>query len=171
MEAKKSNILFLNSKERAVDTSSISLKPSNLLLLFFVCCNSSQRTIPLEWKIVNEHYFEFMVPRNMNKIEVQGIDSFVGRYKNESIDLSFDYGGWSDKLNDFPEGIRDFQSVQDTINGRRAKIVSYSKSDSRYFMAVHFPEPGLTMYSATKSEIDLDTMARIFQSIRFLRSQ
>ena len=67
------------------------------LLLFsvlsFTGCsdNAQSRTITIG-------EYAFMFPNNFRKLEEQGIDSYVGKVKGDSIVFGFDYGYYSDKL-------------------------------------------------------------------------
>lgn len=52
-----------------------------------------------EWKAVDaKGRFSFAIPPDMAEQAAQGIDSYVGQYRNDGIQLSFDYGGYSDPL-------------------------------------------------------------------------
>jgi hypothetical protein len=152
-----------------------TLKVSAVLCLFFISCSLSQEAVPSNWKKVNERYFEFQVPPDMEKVQVQGKDSYVGQYRNGSIELNFDYGRYSDPLNQLPKRFH-LSEATVTIHGHKAKIVSYMESKSKYIMAVHFPRVGrpnrggstLTMYSFCKAVNDYDAVKEIFNSIRFL---
>ena len=144
------------------------------LCIVLVSCGAAQEPVPSNWKKVNEHYFEFYVPPDMEKVMVQGIDSHVGQYQNKSITLNFDYGLYSDPLNYVSKQPQ--ESVE--IDGHQARIVRYKDADGRFIMAVHIPAilrereyvgPKLTMFSSCASQTDFDTVREIYYSVRFLK--
>jgi len=63
-----------------------------LTLLLLGCSDkSSHKTIT-----IGEYAFDF--PNDFHEIEEQGIDSYVGKIKGDSIRFDFDYGYYSDRL-------------------------------------------------------------------------
>jgi K+-transporting ATPase c subunit len=54
-----------------------------------------ENQIPSDWVKKSAHGFSFFVPPDMAERDVQGIDSYVGAYRNGSFDLYFDYGMYS----------------------------------------------------------------------------
>ena len=65
------------------------------LVLSFIGCsdNSTQKKISIG-------EYNFMFPNDFKKVEEQGIDSYVGKVKGDSIVFGFDYGYYSDRLVD-----------------------------------------------------------------------
>lgn len=119
--------------------------------------------------------FSFHAPKEFVEEKVQGIDSFVGRYKSDSIQLSFDYGKFSNALGN-NEKKPEFNEREVTVDGLKAKIISY-KDDSikgfSYFTGIHFPLVNknnlLTMTANCKDQSDLKIANAIFISICFKR--
>jgi hypothetical protein len=117
--------------------------------------------------------FTFSVPPTMTRIPVQGIDSLVGRYADDTLELAFDYGWYSSSLDEI-EGAT-VESAE--IDGRKARIVVGKgfKPEFAYWAGVHFPNlvqqrhgtTTLTMTAACRSRSDVDVAKRIFRSIRF----
>ena len=130
--------------------------------------------VPGNWIHVDAKFFEFFIPPDMKKVEIQGIDSHVGQFGSEKIKLIFDYGMYSDPLDD-EKGMPNLTVRKERIDGRRTKIVSFRKSESDFVLAVHFPKAGpgykggrkLTLYTDCVSESEYDTVMKIFRSIKF----
>lgn len=142
-----------------VKKSSVHTKPSQL---------------PDNWKYINaDNSFGFYVPPDMKKDEVQGIDSYVGKFHNNGLELSFDYGIYSDPLEYSKEP--DYKEVWVKIDGKSAKIVTFHKpsgyKDFSDVAAVHFPQIGketkLTMWVYCKSPDEQQVAKTIFSSIQF----
>jgi hypothetical protein len=95
---------------------------------------------------------------------VQGIDSLVGKYDSPTLELSFDYGRYSDPLE--REGYESWKFRNTTIDGKRAKIGS---SENR--MAVHFPQVvgdnKLSMFAKLKVTDADEIVEMIFRTIDF----
>jgi hypothetical protein len=108
--------------------------------------------------------FFFRAPPDLIEKRVKGKDSFVGKYDNPALELSFDYGMYSDPLES--EGYRDWKFRNTTIDGRRAKI---GWSEDR--MAVHFPkvegDNRLSMFANLKQPQAKEIAEIIFRSIDF----
>ncbi len=57
--------------------------------------------VPKEWVLVTAGTaFTFWAPADLKEMPVKGIDSFVGRYASPTMQVEFDYGWWSNKLDD-----------------------------------------------------------------------
>ena len=56
------------------------------------------------WVQVDARTFTFFVPPDIKSTPVIGIDSFVRAYKGDSIPLDFDYGLYSNALEDAEGG-------------------------------------------------------------------
>jgi hypothetical protein len=114
-----------------------------------------------DWQSIEaEKAFTFKAPPDLQPEQVQGIDSFIGRYVSQSMTVSFDYGWYSDPMD--REG---FDRSSTTIDGRRAYIVR--KSD---VMGVHFPEVQGDTKLTMRAELhgaDPETIETIFRTIDF----
>jgi hypothetical protein len=129
------------------------------------------------WRVENTGPFSMLLPTNMYAVPVQGIDSYVGEYHSPRIELSFDYGLWSNDLSDWPKSgvVR-----QSTLGGLPAKIGTCQagalyggKPGYAYVVACYIPSTSPTMsaghlgmYAYCKSQQDAATAHRVFQSIR-----
>ena len=87
--------------------------------------------IPTDWEMIKaDNYFRFRAPSDLQKQDVQGVDSLVGEFVSPTLTLSFDYGAYSDPLD--REG---FEGFWTTIDGRRARIARNEE-----LIGVHFPD-------------------------------
>jgi len=146
-----------------------------LLLLAYVSISAcADELATLNWLKVNESYFELSLPNSFKKVVMHGEDSFVGEYKSETITLSFDYGPYSDTLQN-KHNHNQYKEWREQINGHEAKMVTYTKSNTEFVMAIHFPKGGqpyksgnkLTVFSIYHSKRDYDVVREIYKSIRF----
>ena len=101
------------------------------LVLFFVGCsdNSTQKKITIG-------EYNFMFPNDFKKVEEQGIDSYVGKIKGDSIVLGFDYGYYSDRL---------VETEQEYIDKK------YWLQNAEY----QFMKPGITYDNNNRPKIEL----------------
>lgn len=137
-----------------------------------------QDTIPTElpvtphppgWVLMDEKSFSFYAPPDMRPFPVEGVDSFVGEYHGNSITLYFDYGRFSNSLDD--RDCTDHTSNEERIDGKDAKIASFH-ANGENVVGVYFPNAGgegirLTVTATGKSPTDFDTAKAIFRTIRF----
>ncbi|HBN15239.1 MAG: hypothetical protein CMQ46_02820 [Gammaproteobacteria bacterium] len=141
------------------------------IVVSVVCCALA----PICWaqeptKQVENEFFLFYVPSDMQQLEGHGIDSFVQRFESENIKLSFDYGRYSNNFNGWPEDTRYREVV---ISGKPARIgtVRFEFREGFPFSTkVYFPLDGqvaLSMLVAYKSEGDIEIAHAIFDSIVF----
>jgi hypothetical protein len=128
-------------------------------------CNSTDSTVdvPDSWITFNaDQAFSFRAPPDFIEKPVKGKDSFVGKYDSPALELSFDYGMYSDALE--REGYRDWKFRNTTIDGKRAKI---GWSEER--VAVHFPKVEgynrLSMFANLKQPQAKEIAEIIFRSI------
>jgi len=124
--------------------------------------------------------FSFAVPPALKKTKAVGIDSYVEEYRSEAMVLAFDYGQYSNKLNN-DEGNFDYRARFITIGGRNAKLVTWtfkSPTDGfKYFAAVYFARvdgshrgfdaPRLTMDISCKTIDDQKLATRILRTVTF----
>jgi len=104
-----------------------------------------------------------------------GIDSFVGEYKGDSISLSFDYGLYSNRLEN--NGQSGYVARKERIGGKDAKIASfqerYTGNPFEHAIGVHFPhvagkEIRLTVFATCKTTNDYETAKTIFRTLKFV---
>jgi hypothetical protein len=147
------------------------MKCSALTLGLFVVvlsgCSSTEPPldVPDSWiTFTAGKAFSFRAPPDLVAKPVQNEDSFGGKYDSPALELTFDYGKYSDPLE--LEYYRDWQFRNTIIDGKRAKI---GWSDDR--LAVHFPKVEgknkLSMFAALKQPQTRDVAEIIFRSIDF----
>ena len=122
---------------------------------------SPPRPAPPEWQTVSAgKAFTFRAPTDLKPVPVQGKDSFVGNYASPTLEVTFDYGWYSDPMD--REGYAS-RAVQ--VDGKSARLVT--KDD---VVAIHFPkitgETKLTMSVRLKGA-DPKTAETLLQSIDF----
>ena len=164
--AKACNYLDEDPIEKA-ETSRVEDSVGNL---------TKDEPIPHEWQRIHvKTQFTFFVPPDMKPHVVQAKDSSVGEYRNSNIHLRFDYGWYSDPLDNYSRK-PGYQEVKVEIDGKRAKVVTFHNTeeneDFKYVAAVHFvrvrdDKTGLTMWADCKGLPEVDIAKRIFGSIKF----
>ena len=144
---------------------------ANVILLVFAIlgsCSGSYETPvvtpPDDWQLIKAgDKFTFRAPSDLQPRNVKGIDSFVGEYTSPTLELTFDYGWYSNSLND--EG---YSGSWTTIDGRRAWIATKDDKTGVHFPQVHDTDKKtkLTMFAKLKGS-SLETVHKIFRSIEF----
>lgn len=151
-------------------------------LLFFLlvlcvcagCTTHDSSDVPEDWQTIKAgDAFTFKAPRDVQPEPVQGIDSFVGKYTNTEMILTFDYGRYSDSD---PMDRESNERSATMIDGKKAYIARErygipSKGKGGKAIGVHFPsvdgDTKLTMYAKLRGA-DPKTVEKIFRSIDFL---
>lgn len=121
---------------------------------------------------------ELAVPVDMEPVALQGIDSEVGMFRGEALELSYDFGAYSDPLTNVPA---DAQVETFDVAGRSARRVSFALPDEpdwAHVVAAHVPgiddnAPGnqerkLTVTVRCKSVDDAVAAHMIIDSITIL---
>jgi len=126
---------------------------------------------PAGWVRINAGEFVFFLPPDVKFVPV--MDSFDLSYKGNSISLSFEYGGYSDPLEN-SHGAANRVWHSERIDGKHASVASsefYNASDAfGYTVGVKFPKQGLTMVAKCKTEADCKTARNIFRTVKFKRN-
>ena len=133
-----------------------------------------------DWRLIDARgNFSFLLPPDMEPIEVIGFDSYVGEYRNDACHLSFDYGYYSNPLGDFGSE-SDYTEELTEVGGQPAKLVTFTEPDTSdglpYRAAIHVADVGvpprqpfgatrLTMFIRCREQGDLETAQRILRSI------
>lgn len=150
-------------------------------LSFFACAFllyfHFDKTLSINDSKAWEHFdltkFSFSSPYKLNKQDIHGIDSYVGKYDNDEMTVTFDYGIYSNNLS-FCQN-----SKWVLINYRPAKICSYKedesdneRGDKEFITAVYFPyidlkSNALTLYISYKEKIPREAAEQMIYSIKF----
>lgn len=126
-----------------------------------------------KWKKIENSSFSFSVPPSFKKTDARGIDSFAEEYVADGIEVSFDYGIYSNNFGDWPKETK-FENLK--IAGKTAKIGTAPKEFHKgfpYSTQVYIKLNGnlaLSMYAACKSEKEVALARKIFETIAFKTS-
>lgn len=149
-----------------------------LAVILSGCAGAQPPTIPPSWVTVDARQFTFSAPPDLRTVRVQGIDSFVGRYTNQTIDLSFDYGRYSDPLTGHHKQQPNYTTEHTKVDGHRAVIVTFSYPVEQHAFAhctgIHFPDLGagqtkLTIFARCATTNEWNVIRDSFRSIHFTR--
>ena len=143
-----------------------------ILVIIFMSAVALAVAAPSEqtWRKIENKSFTFSVPSFFKKTDQSGIDSFVEEYVADGIELSFDYGIYSNDFGDWPKETK-FESVK--VNGRSARIGTVMHEFHRgfpYSTQIHIKLDGsssLSMFAACKSEKEVALARKIFETITF----
>jgi len=143
-----------------------------ILLTFFsmALAQTSLAQTRETWKKIENLYFSFSIPKDFKKANMRGIDSFVEEYVTDGIDLSFDFGMYSNNFQGW-SGDTKFENVKiDGKDGRIGTTTEQLPKGFRYSIQVyvkvnHFE--ALSMNAACKSETEVAIVRKIFGTIVF----
>jgi len=145
-----------------------SLKLLSGLILFFLVSGTSPGQS--EWTRVDNGYFSFSIPASLKKTPKRGIDSFVQEYASNEIQIVFDYGIYSNNFGDWPEETKfEFLKI-DNKNARIGAVKQEFVEGFPYSTQVyikHEKSVALNMLAVCKSETEMLTARKIFETIRF----
>jgi hypothetical protein len=132
------------------------------------CCPPFGKT---SWISVQNHAFSVLLPPGWVYEPLQGIDSFVGRYHGDGMELVFDYGRYTN-FESFG-GEPPFEGHKETIGGVDALLVQ--DASSARITGAHFDETGgfgsagvrLTIVGHDLAPEQHAIALQIFRSVRF----
>lgn len=107
-----------------------------LLLFLFGCGTKTSNKLNAPWKTIEIGNYLFDFPPDFKLAEEQGIDSYVGTIKGDSMWFSFDFGYYS---NDFG------QTAQEYLE----------KGHWRHLLSLQFAKEGITYYSSNLPRVDI----------------
>lgn len=164
--------------------TNLSMTMSGLIFLLSlsivsVGTKATSSEIPSDWIEVSAgDVFSLMAPPGTEFHPLQGIDSFVGTFKTPDFELSFDYGLYSNRLDDLSTGT-DPEVHTILIDDKNARIVTmqttvYSK-DHSHFIGVYIPDLKQTMLGSLSLSITCSLenddlypiVEQIYKTIRF----
>ncbi|HWF17723.1 MAG TPA: hypothetical protein VG754_00560 [Verrucomicrobiae bacterium] len=122
------------------------------------------------WKKIENDHFSFSVPESFKKTDRHGIDSFVGVYLGDGIELGFDYGAYSESFRFWPDGTQ-YETVK--VNRKSARIGTMPKGTDRehpYYTQIHIEVTkytALSMHALCRSEKEVELAKKIFKTIAF----
>jgi hypothetical protein len=111
-----------------------TLRIALMIGLLVAGCDSSPPPppVPPQWQTISARSaFTFRAPADLKPVPVQGVDSFVGKYASSSLEVTFDYGWYSD-----PMERGGYTSRTVTVDGKSARLVS----KDGVVVGIHFPQ-------------------------------
>lgn len=117
--------------------------------------------------------FRFEAPPDLKSVPVQGIDSFVGRYRADRFALQFDYGLYSNSLQSLREDPR-YEAETFELDGRQAVILTGPADGGDGFCAAMYvvvresPKTALEMDGCANGHAGMLQLQRLFRSVRFI---
>ena len=126
--------------------------------------SEEQATISSDWVVIHaKGGFEFSVPPGTVDQKAQGIDSAVGRFTGTGFELSYDYGWYSNPLDD-----KRYQRVEEKVDARTCFVATGDGFVGVYFPAVYAWDPTIKLQVSIKlSGMDKDAALRVIRSVRF----
>jgi hypothetical protein len=123
-----------------------------------------------DWKKIENGAFSFSLPSNFKKTKARGIDSFVEGYATDGIEISFDYGRYSNNFGDWPKDTK-FETLK--VDGKVAKIGTAAHEfhegfpySSQFYVKLD-GGTALSMFAACKSQKEVAVARKIFETIAF----
>ena len=133
------------------------------------------------WVMVDAGPFRFSAPPEYRRQDVQGIDSYVGRWSASRLrSVSFDWGAYSWPMDDAETRLQGYRECHMEIGGHRAKVIGgydaagrMGAGGAKYVVAAAWRDvpPGahLTLVTTSADASDLPALLTIVRSIRFDR--
>lgn len=145
---------------------------SVFLFLSLICVVSCKNSKTNEWKVLEFVYFTIEAPEPWEKVNLQGIDSYVGGLTNQHDTLIFDYGWYSPDIVDITLKENN-KTALDTINGLIAYVV-VPKQEGRGRIGLSIPkfnDPN-DKFILFGDDIESNTgdILRMFKSLTFKES-
>ncbi len=78
-----------------------------LLPLFLFSCGQAEKKPPRQWITIEIGDYLFDFPADFKLVKEKGIDSYVGRIKGDSMFFQFDFGYYSNRLEQTPQEFLD----------------------------------------------------------------
>jgi hypothetical protein len=112
--------------------------------------------------------FSIYAPPGWEFHQRRGIDSFVGEFAGDGVVLLFDFGRYSNPLNEAHEPT--YVVAHESVGGYRAKIVS-PRTAGRGKTGIYFSEitdgDKLCLYGENLTDSQQELALRVFRTIRF----
>jgi hypothetical protein len=126
---------------------------------------------PAGWVQINaDGHFTFWIPATLAEENVQGTDSYVGRWTGPEMMVEFDYGMWSGGM-DSRVSARPHQQAADNSGGRPGTIVTYADDDGQritLLLVRHIDDTNNLTFAVTSApQADKDAPLLVVKSVRF----
>ena len=152
---------------------------ATVVVLVLVACNGTPRATAdascntpdrpeADWKSDSGSAFRFVIPPEFRRVARRGVDSEVGWWESQSGEIFYDYGAYSNPLNDSPYSSGHMCIVQ--VGQRGARLVQYRKPNGDFAVAGHwqgFGDAGLGPVALTVmgSSRDSAAAAKLWRSL------
>lgn len=100
-------------------------------LLFSIISNSQE----IQWKTFTIGKYRIEFPNDFSHIEEQGIDSYIGRIENKELTVEFDYGAFTNNLEEY-ENDSEYEVKVGTLEGDLKKV-AIAKNSMNGFTAIY----------------------------------
>lgn len=124
--------------------------------------------IPDGWVKVEAGAFSIQAPLGWEFHELQGEYSYVGKFTGNGVALHFDFGRYSNPLDDYQEPT--YVVAHELVGGYKAKIVS-PRVPGHGLTAIYFPRvphsKKLCVWGKDLTSTQQELVLRIFETIRF----
>ncbi len=129
---------------------------------------ATDAAVPSGWSKVDAVAFSVFAPSSWQFRQLQGIDSYVGEFTGDGIVLKFDFGRYSNPLQEEKEPA--YVVVYKSVGGLSAKIVN-PKLPGHGVTGIYFPRAfgsnKLSLFGQDLTSIQQELVLRIFGTIRF----
>ncbi len=120
------------------------------------------------WQRLDAGQFSISAPPGWEFHKLQGIDSYVGEFVGDGVRLGFDFGAYSNPLDDAKSPT--YLISDEYVGGFKARIV-YPKKSGHGITGIYFPNLGhrnkLTVEVQNLDTVQRDIVLTMFRSIQF----
>jgi hypothetical protein len=125
-------------------------------------------TPPTGWRKVDAGPFSILAPSGWEFHQLAGVDSYVGEFVGDGLTLTFDFGGYSNRLK--KEKKPAYVVVHKSIGGFRARVVS-PRTPGHGTTGAYFRNVGLSnalcLFGQDLTSTQQELALKIFETIRF----
>jgi hypothetical protein len=126
------------------------------------------QSAPAGWDKVDAGPFSILAPPGWKFHKQQGIDSFVGEFVGTGVTLEFDFGAWSNPLEEEKEP--EYIVNQKSIGGFPAKIVS-PQAPGHGITGIYFHDVGngtkLCFWGKNLTSTQQELALKVFETVQF----
>ena len=122
-------------------------------------------------EIILRNRVSIRLPEEVGPTDDRAIDSTAATWSGKGISLLVDEGPFADPLTSY-ENRPNYRAAEETIGGRKARVVAFDQPDGTRSVAAHFPddggEPGaLTVVARGESGVAQELLNQIIRDISF----
>src|SRR5215470_4957309 len=99
----------------------LSLRTFCFCAISVLVCSSNQLPDSAAWHKIDAGAFSLLAPAGWEFHQLQGVDSYIGEFTGDGVVLKFDYGLWSNPLDEAHEP--KYAITKESISGHTARIV------------------------------------------------